>query len=151
MVDEHPVNFSTIGRFIQVPGKTLYYWYRQHLSGYTEVVLNGIWGKDNFTGNDKKEKSVPVLKAENFGEEMALDEKMIDEEFYTVMTNRTTGKIALLAETMRIDELTRLLDKIPTVRETVKEITLDMSPSYETFCRQNFPRATLIHPLTNIM
>jgi len=124
-----------------LPGKTLYTWYRQNLSGYVEAVSSGSWGKDNFIGKDKKEKIVPILKAENFGQEMALDEKMIDEEFYTVMTNRQTGKIALLAETMRIDELSSLIDKIPEVRQEVKEITLDMSPSYEKFCEQNFSSA----------
>ena len=127
-----------------MPGKTLYAWYRQNLSGYVEAVSSGSWGKDNFIGKDKKEKIVPILKAENFGQEMSLDEKMIDEEFYTVMTNRQTGKIALLAETMRIDELSKLIDKIKEVREKVKEITLDMSPSYEKFCEQNFPKALLI-------
>ena len=114
------------------------------MSGYPEAVSSGSWGKDNFIGKDKKEKIVPILKAENFGEEMALDEKMIDEEFYTVMTNRQTGKIALLAETMRIDELSQLINKIGEVREKVKEITLDMSPTYEKFCEQNFPKALLI-------
>jgi len=126
---------------MQLPGKTIYTWYRQNLSGYPQAVGSGTWGKDNFIGKDKKEKIVPILKAENFGAEMALDEKMIDEEFYTVMTNRQTGKIALLAETMRIDELTPLIDKIGTVREKVKEITLDMSPSYEKFCEHNFSKA----------
>lgn len=127
-----------------MPGKTLYAWYRNHLSGYLEAVNNGSWGKDNFTGKDKKEKIVPILKEGNFGQEMALDEKMIDEEFYTVMTNRETGKIALLAETMRIDDLSNLLNKIPQVRQQVKEITLDMSPTYEKFCEQNFSGAILI-------
>ena len=127
-----------------MPGKTIYTWYRQNLSGYPDAVISGIWGKDNFIGRDKKEKVVPILKADNFGEEMALDEKMIDEEFYTVMTNRQTGKIALLAETMRIDELSQLINKIAHVRQKVKEITLDMSPTYEKFCEQNFPGATQI-------
>ncbi|MEK7224387.1 MAG: transposase, partial [Bacteroidota bacterium] len=138
-----------------MPGKTLYRWYRQYLSGYPEAVINGKWGKDNFIGKDKKEKIVPILKAENFGEEMAVDEKMIDEEFYTVMTNRKTGKIALLAETMRIDELSKLIDQIGDVRQKVKEITLDMSPTYERFCEQNFPQALLItdkfHVVTHIV
>ena len=33
------------------------------------------WGKDNFTGSDKREKLVAVLKPENFGKEMSVDEK----------------------------------------------------------------------------
>src|SRR3972149_3396970 len=129
---------------MQLPGKTLYTWYRHYLSGYPEAVISGVVGKDNFIGKDRKEKVVPILKRENFGEEMALDEKMIDEEFYTVMTNRKTGKIALLAETMRIDELTNLINKIPHIRQQVKEITLDMSPTYEKLCEQNFPDTIII-------
>jgi transposase len=101
-------------------------------------------GKDNFIGKDKKEKLVAVLKEENFGEEMSIDEKMIDEEFYTVMVNRQTGKIALLAETTNVEELTQLMKKIPSAREKVKEITLDMSPTYEKFCRENFADAIQI-------
>jgi transposase len=127
-----------------VPSKTLFRWYRQYLSGYEEAKKEGRWGKDNFIGKDKKEKVVAVLKEENFGEEMSIDEKMIDEEFYTVMTNRQTGKIALLAETTNVEELTQLMKKIPSAREKVKEITLDMSPTYEKFCRENFGNAIQI-------
>jgi transposase len=114
------------------------------LSGYKEALEEGRWGKYNFIGKDKKEKMVAVLKEENFGEEMSIDEKMIDEEFYTVMTNRQTGKIALLAETTNVEELTHLMNKIPSVREKVKEITLDMSPTYEKFCQENFADAIQI-------
>ena len=143
-MDEHPVNFSTIGRFMQLPGKTIYTWYRQCLSGYPEAVVAGIWGKDDFIGSDKKKKIVPVLKPENLGEEMAVDEKMIDEEFYTIMTNRQTGKIALLAETLRVEELSRLTDKMGDAKNVVKEMTLDLSPTYEKFTEQCFPQATLV-------
>ena len=71
---------------MQLPGKTIYTWYRHCLSGYPEAVVAGIWGKNDFIGSDKKKKVVPVLKPENLGEEMAVDEKMIDEEFYTMVT-----------------------------------------------------------------
>jgi len=143
-VDSRPVNFSTIGAFYQLPGKTIYTWYRQCLSGYPEAVASGQWGKDNFTGSDKKQKIVPVLRLENIGEEMAIDEKMIDEEFYTVFTNRQTGKIAMLAETLRVEELGALIDKMGQTKQIVKEITADLSPTYERFCTQSFPQATVI-------
>lgn len=143
-MDSRPVNFTTIGAFYGLPGKTIYTWYRQCLSGYPEAVASGQWGKDNFTGSDKKQKIVPVLKPQNLGEEMAIDEKMIDEEFYTVLTNRQTGKIALLAETLRVDELGSLIDKMDEHKKVVKEITVDLSPTYERFCEQSFPNATII-------
>ncbi len=71
---------------------------------------------------------MPVLKPENFGEQMAIDEKMIDEEFYTVVTNREPGKIALLAETLQVADLNKLIDKIGIAKEEVKTITADLSP-----------------------
>lgn len=143
-MDEKPVNFTTIGSFLKLKPQTVYYWYRHYLSGYPEAVAGGIWGKDNFIGGDKKQKLVPVLKPENFGEQMAVDEKMIDEEFYTVMTNRETGKIALLAETLQVADLNKLIDKIGEAKNVVQEITADLSASYERFCEQSFPGATIV-------
>lgn len=141
MVDDKPVNFTAIGGFLQLKPQTVYSWYRNYLSGYPEAVQCGQWGKDNFTGGDKRVKTVPVLKPENFGAQMSVDEKMIDEEFYTVMTNRQTGKIALLAETLTVKELNKLIDKIPQVKQLVKTITADLSPTYEDFCEQSFADA----------
>jgi transposase len=143
-VDEKPVNFTTIGGFLQLKPQTVYCWYRKYLSGYPEAVETKQWGKDNFMGSDKREKSVPVLKPENFGEQMSVDEKMIDEEFYTVMTNRETGKIALLAETLQVRDLNNLIDKIDGVKNVVKTITADLSPTYEKFCEQSFSEATIV-------
>lgn len=143
-MDEKPVNFTTIGGFLQLKPQTVYSWYRNYLSGYPEAVASKQWGKDNFKGSDKREKTVPVLKPENFGEEMSVDEKMIDEEFYTVMTNRQTGKIALLAETLTVSDLNKLIDKTGDVKQKVKTITADLSPTYEKFCEQSFPDAIIV-------
>lgn len=143
-MDEKPVNFSTIGGFLQLKPQTVYSWYRSYLSGYPEAVASGQWGAYNFRGSDKREKAVAVLKPENLGEQMAVDEKMIDEEFYTVLTNRDTGKIALLAETLTVKELSSLMDKMGEAKNRVKTITADLSPTYERFCEQCFPQATLV-------
>ena len=143
-MDDKPVNFTTIGGFLQLKPQTVYSWYRNYLSGYPEAVESNEWGKDNFIGKDKREKSVPVLKPENFGEQMSVDEKMIDEEFYTVMTNRETGKIALLAETLTVTELNKLIDKTGEAKQKVKTITADLSPTYEKFCEQSFPDAMIV-------
>ena len=75
---------------------------------------------------------------------MSVDEKMIDEEFYTVMTNRETGKIALLAETLTVTVLNRLIDKTGDAKQKVKTITVTLSPTYERFCEQSFPAAMIV-------
>ena len=143
-MDEKPVNFTTIGSFLKLKPQTVYTWYRQYLSGYPEAVNSGQWGKNDFTGSDKRKKAVPVLKPENLGEEMAVDEKMIDEEFYTVLTNRQTGKIALLAETLQVADLRRLVTQMGDAAGKVKEITMDLSTTYKNFAAQCFPNATVI-------
>jgi transposase len=147
LIDTKPVNFATVGYILGIKSKCLYYWYRTYLSGYTEAVSSGEWGKNDFVSYHGREpvlSRVPVLKSENFGAEMSIDEKMLDEDFFTVMTNRDTGKIALLAQTMRIDELVKLIDKIPQVQDVPKNITCDLSPTYEKFCNIVFPQATQI-------
>ena len=147
MIDSKPVNFATIGYILGIPGKCLYSWYRKYLSGFPEAQASGEWGKNDFVSYHGREPShcrVPVLKAENFGAEMSIDEKMLDEDFFTVMTNRDTGKIALLAQTIRVDELIKLIDKIPHVQNIPKNITCDLSLTYEKFCTTAFPQATQI-------
>ena len=138
------MNFTTIASFLKLKPQTVYVWYREYLSGFPEAVASGIWGKDDFMGSDKTKKSVPVLKPENLGEEMAVDEKMIDEEFYTVLTNRETGKIALLAETLTVKDLNMLIDKTGEAKNIVKTISADLSPTYEKFCEQSFPQALIV-------
>ena len=147
MIDTKPVNFATVGYVLGIKGKRLYHWYRTYLSGYTEAVASGEWGKDDFVsyhGREPSKSRVPVLKPENFGAEMSIDEKMLDEDFFTVMTNRITKKIALLAQTVRADELIALIKKIPQVQSLPKNITCDLSPTFEKFCNTVFPQATQI-------
>ncbi len=134
MIDSKPVNFGTVGYILNIKSKTLYNWYRKYLSGYTEALASGEWGKDDFVSYQGRESvlsRVPVLKAENFGTEMSIDEKMLDDDFYTIMTNRTTGKLALFAQTMRVDELTKLMNKIPQACDIPRNITCDLSPTYD--------------------
>lgn len=144
MIDSRPVNFVTIGAFLKVPAKTIYYWYREYLSGYKETIKKGLWRKHDIKDKDGKVKAVPILKPENIGQNMTLDEKMIDDEMYTVMSNMETGKIALLAETMQMDELNKLSKKFGESVQKIKHITCDLSPAYDSFCTQSFPNAMLI-------
>jgi len=147
LIDTKPVNFATIGYVLNLRSKTIYYWYRKYLSGFEEAKSSGEFGKNDFVsyrGREPSKKRVPVLKAENFGTEMSIDEKHLDEDFFTAMTNRETGKLAFLAQTIRADELTKLIDKIPQIRNLPINITCDLCPAFEKFCKENFPNARLI-------
>jgi transposase len=86
----------------------------------------------------KKTIRVPILSIEEMGKDMAIDEKQIGAEMHTVLSNRQTGKIALLARSIRVKELVKLLPKFDLKGFDVKSITRDLSPSYDWFCRQAF-------------
>lgn len=77
----------------------------------------------------------------HMGEEMAIDEKHIDGEFYSVLTNKATGKIALLAETVRSAEIGEILRPYLTRRFEVKVLTRDLANRYDWVGRTCFPNA----------
>ena len=131
--------------------KTLHYWYKENLSGYKQAVAAGQWGEkkitiaDQDTGEVIKEKQVPIAKAENFGSHMTVDEKQIGKKMYTIMTNARTGKIALLAQTMKPEELKQAIDSYLSEKAIeVKSVSCDMSPSYKKFCKEAFPNTRLV-------
>jgi transposase len=79
------------------------------------------------------------------GEDMAVDEKQVDKEMFTILSNRKTGKIALMTETLKVKQLLSLTDKFSDEKRwAVKTVTCDLSPSYHWFIRQAFIRATPI-------
>lgn len=88
-----------------------------------------------------KEVRVPILKPGNIGPNMAIDEKQIGEDMHTVLTNRDTGKIALLAGTLKAKELGMLVSRFEGKGFEVRTLTRDLSNSYDWFGREAFPNA----------
>lgn len=74
---------------------------------------------------ENKSIDVPILKPENIGEHMAVDEKYINGEFYTLLTNGKTGKIALMAATTKTSLLSRVMSKFGSTLFDVKVLTRD--------------------------
>ncbi len=123
--------------------KTLHYWYKENLSGYKQDVQAGRWGEKKIlvvnkdTGEVVKERPVPIAKPENFGSHMTIDEKQIGKKMYTIMTNAGTGKIALLAQSMKPEELKQAVENYLSQKTAeVKSVSCDMSPSYKKFCKK---------------
>ena len=82
---------------------------------------------------------VPILNLENFGEDMALDDKNIDGEGYTILSNKKTGKIAMMASTTKHHILEEILSKVPVaVRCKVKTLSRDLAESYDWLSRSMF-------------
>lgn len=131
--------------------KTLHYWYKDELSGYKQEVKAGNWGNkkilvaDKDTGEVIKEKPVPIAKPQNMGSHMTIDEKQIGKKMYTIMTNAHTGRIALLAQSMKPEELQQAVENYFSEKTAqVKSVSCDMSPSYKKFCKDVFPNTGLV-------
>ena len=126
--------------------QTLHYWYKHYLSHYHKDKLEKKWGEKTFnqvnksTGELKEMKDkLPIVKAQNFGAMMTIDEKQVGKKIYTIMTNIQTNKIGLMAQTMKPEELQQIVEKyLSEVASQVQSISCDMSPSFKKFCRDNF-------------
>lgn len=151
MIEKKPISFSVIGRILQNDGKKIYRWYKEVLSGFQEqqidLHVNDVAEKgkiDPATG-EVAVIAVPILKPENLGEDMALDDKNIGGEGYTILSNKHTGKIALLAQTTKASVLAEILQKIPvSLRYAVRTISKDLVEGYDWIAMTMFLSAIRI-------
>ncbi len=75
---------------------------------------------------------------------MAIYEKHIGENFYTITSNRDTGKIAMLCNSYNFTGLEQVLVGHPSVLSKVKSITRDFSVLYQKLCDRLFPDAAQV-------
>ena len=119
-------------------------WYRDHLSGFRESESTGEHYQHDLSVSDGDTVRVPIYEPQNFGKEMAIDEKQIGEEMHTILSNRQTGKIALMAETMRFGDLAKLLDAESIECRNVETLTRDLSPLYAGVGEKLFPNSSAV-------
>jgi len=139
------MNIMSVGDSLLVPNKKLWRWYHYNLSGFLSSSAVEERHQHDFVVKTKNGKQktirVPILEVDNLGADMAIDEKQIGGDFYTILTNRNSGKIALLAQTVRSNELAQLIPKFGLRGFYVKSITRDLSPAFDWFSRQFFYNA----------
>ena len=143
-MDKLQTNTTVIAKSLCVEPQKLWRWYRDTLSGFQELESQEKLHQYDIVHKEKgieKEIRVPILKPENIGPNMAIDEKQIGEDMHTVLSNRDTGKIAMLARTLRAKELGMLTSFFDGKGFEVKTVTRDLSNSYDWFCREAFPNA----------
>lgn len=139
--------------------KKLHRWYKDVLSGFIQSVKKGEIGKHNLhvkQQGQETEIAVPILEEKNLGEQMAVDEKTIKGVCYTILSNRQTNKIALMAATLKTGELMQIIQKFDIEnRMRVKSLSRDMAPNYDWLGRQAFMNAYHIidkfHVMRNTM
>lgn len=78
------------------------------------------------------------------GAKMAIDDKQIGKDVFTILTNQESQKIALMVESIKADELLASMQLLGSQNEVVKSISCDMAPSYLKLCRQVWPQASLV-------
>lgn len=78
----------------------------------------------------KRTVRVPIYEICHMGKHMAIDEKQIGEEMHTILTNRDTGKIALLAQSVKFEELSCIFTPESKENRTVDTLTRDLSSTY---------------------
>lgn len=125
----------------------LWRWYHDSLSGFLDPQSQKLQNQHDIViqrGNANETVRVPIFKTENFGKQMAIDEKQIGEEMHTVISNRQTGKIAVLARTVTALPLKILLEKYPQVCRGVEVITRDMSVTYTKVGNEVFENASQV-------
>lgn len=148
MVYKCPFDISVICIVLGLPYNKFYRWFKECLTDFkTEKGQIELHQHDFQTqmGSGYKTVFVPLLRPEHFDVHMAIDEKHINGEFYTVLTNAKTGKVALLCSTIKTTELKTCLDKFDSsLLAKVKFMTLDLSATFEKVVSENFPNAVQI-------
>ena len=143
MVEGKVISIGNIAYVLGMSSKRLHRWYQEVLSGFREAEAAGEIGKDNLIvredGVDKHIR-VAILKPENMGEYLAVDEKTIDHVCYTVLSNRETGKIIGMADTLKTKHLVKIFAHLPSCYQ-VKSLSRDMATNYAWLGRQLFPNA----------
>ena len=156
-MDTHLTNISVFGNLMGIEGKTLHHWYKDILSDFIPEGEKQIHVHDIKVNTGRKEKriEVPIVCVNNIGQDMGIDEKMIGEEFYTILSNRITGKIAFCAATTKFEYLQQAMQPIIPFIDKIKTIARDMSGSYAKLCDELIPSAIQIadkfHVVSNLM
>ena len=163
MVEGRPISIGNVAYVLGMSSKKLQRWYQMVLSGFKQALEGGEISKDNLkvkrNGEEEEEEEeivVPILEEKNLGPQMALDEKTINGTCYTILSNRTTSKIALMAATLKVNDLMKLIREFDIEkRMQVKSLSRDMASNYDWLGRQAFMNAYQVvdkfHVIKNMM
>ncbi len=159
MVEGKPIGIGHIAYVLGMNSKKVHRWYKDVLSGFDEAERSGALEEHNLQIREKgvkKEVKVPIFEPKNLGVHMAVDEKHLNGELYTVLSNRDTGKIALMAATIKIKYLVQIANNFSLEqRMYVRSLSRDMAHHYDWFGRQVFMNAYHVvdkfHVIKNIL
>jgi len=126
-----------IGELFGVNGKQLQAQYYTHLSNF------GVW-------DQKEHASNWLIFPENFGPFLSMNETSLSQgELYTIVTNKEArGKkgalVAIVKGTVSKTVITALQRVSEKLRNSVKEITIDLALTMELIAKRSFPKAVIV-------
>lgn len=129
-----------------IPYGKFYRWIKENISDFSDPKTQEMLHANDIVfhyGNIKKTIKVPVFRQDQISDSMAIDEKHLNGEFHTVLTNSKTSKVALMCSTIHPAELKECLDKFEGL-EKIKYITRDLSPAFEKTAKNSLPNAVHI-------
>lgn len=156
-IESFPVNLSTVARVLRIEPKTLYHWYRNHISDYQTEKETEQWPAKHIedvnreTGEIEKQKPLYVFKPENLGSKMSIDDKSLADEGFTIMSNSGSGKIALMIESCKKDEVSAAISLFGSELQKVESISCDMSPTYISAIKEQMPWAQIVIDKFHVM
>lgn len=151
------MNISTVARIFSLKPKTLYHWYRNHLSDYKPDIENKTWHPryleklDEQTGEITKGKPLYVFEPENIGPKMSIDDKAIGHEGFSILSNGETGKIALMIESCKSVEVSQAISLFGDELNKIKSISCDMAAGYLKVCSNELPKAKVVIDKFHVM
>ena len=146
MVEGKIVSLSDIGYVLGTSAKKIQRWYQQSLSGFKEAKQEGKLHQYNIrsSNNGTPTIQVPIVLMENYGVNLAIDEKHIRGRYYTIISNLDTNKIILLIKSVKSREVYKVICKYFSSEQmmNVKNITKDAADNFDWVARQAFANAT---------
>ena len=137
--------------------QSLQYWHKNFLSDYILDTEKEKWHPQKIeiveesTGEVIKEKPIYVFKPKNLGQNMSIDDKNIGGNGFTILSSNDTGKIALMVESTRIEELSLAMELFGEDLQKVKNISMDMSVTYASVCHNFMPFAIQVIDKFHVM
>lgn len=134
-MDKSPVSAQQLADFYRVDAGNLERAYKNHLS--------------NFRTWDQLEHCEDwILLEDNLGPSLCIDETTLGDEVYTILSNREahgrSGSIIAIVKGTSIEAVSTVLLRIPEEkRNTVLEVTMDLSDSMRGIVCKCFPNATI--------
>lgn len=146
MTAKDPFDLKVISDVLQIGYDSLRRWVRDCILKIDSAgVQEELHGKDFETPRVSGAGGtigVAVFRPEEVGPNMAVDEKYIKQEYYTILTNADTGRIAMMCRSMDYPTLVVALLRFGCdTLDRVRTVTRDLSPTFESVCSMVFPEA----------